>query len=792
MKKVREYFENVVRRAILKSEIDSSNTTESTRKLTTEDKLQSSIDNSSSLIRSLNQVESQTSIKRSISEAFSKQRNLEERLVSSKIRETGVGLKEKIKKIETSIQRLNLGKLKDDAKSFVYGFGFNIKNRAQAINQDRELYSTEKELIKKLNYYDKFNVFPEDCGQLPEEKELKESGIKNGESLKKSNRVLNIHQNKEIEKFLSQFKQEDAENSANVLLAEKSQFNKRLMNSLNSLDGLVSGKTKIENDDKQIRTLRKMENIKIENCQELKRKELESRLSNEKNKMSMLTLKINGIIKDYTEIKSELDAHLYLLTKLRVEEQKALNFNTKANEQVKGSLQSDLPSLSLTNRNANIIEKSTDSSPSRKKKAVVLKSAVEQQESQILLRQNLSFRISRMEEEIGILRKELNMKDYIRKSLRIDQLKLDNNVNLIKKELEEVKDLLYLHYHKILMVGTDSRTDGLVWIIKSIWLLNKDVLMSYIPKILDNNLVKYLFQVAHKEIELYHANELMKEIKEVIIFNRGVSLRNTSKVERFSPEEAEIKNKNLLAKIQMLKESYPIFSIHNNEKGIIQEINMAERQKKGKQQEPAIENIKEKRKRSSIKKNQAAFLNHSKSQSIDRFLDTEFTSRFEPKKRTESESITNVNLSNLHDEASSTVIHKTLEQQILKIEQEVNFDHKQNITKDNIVEFIEGKEFLDDDTKYLLDYVKMLENLRISIKLDLKVMKANEIRRISSEFYFNNYEKQFGATLEQIVEVIVGEENKDTYLKSIEAERKDYIEKIKMIRHLNPFGLKVK
>lgn len=706
-----------------------------------------------------------------------KYRTLEERLVSDRVKETGSNLKEKIKKIESSISRL------DHKKTFGADefslLGINLCRQKSRIEpQVKTLYNTEKEIIKKLDYYDKMFVFPESdqCYEIGES------------AIKFVNTSSKLKISTEIKQFLNKRKSQDIQKDCANSPIDRKQFSKQLILSLNNLDLKVNGgKQKIESEENQLHYLKRLENLKIEKSHERKRAELEESLRKEMSKLNAHTLHINNITKFYSEIKSELDAQLILISNLKSDE---LNFLEHYNNKLlaKDSRPTDSSRSHEKNSKQKNLGDIDRAIPSKRNRAAFNINLVEQEENLIFQKQILSSRINYKEEEIKVLKRELYLKDYVRQSLKADYIKIECNLKSIKHELNEVKDLLFLHYHKLLFSGKDTRGEGLVWIIKSIWMLSKDVLMSYIPSFLDCQIVKYIFQIAHKEIELYHANELMKEIKEIILYNRGISLRLHSNVKRFEHEEVLSKSKSLLIKIQKMKESYPETSQFTGRvnQTVIPDINYT----RGIKYNQLTGTRDGQRRKSVIKTNlSSAFHNIDQIQ----YLETNFTSNIDLPMKRESRSTT-LTLTNTiaNEEGATKIISKPLEKQLQKIEEETLINPYLNITKENVIEYLENKDILDEDTKFLLDYVKMLEKLRMSIKQDLKEMKSEEVKRVASEFYFNNYEKQYGATLDQIVSVIVGEDNKDEYLRNIEKDRKEYKEKKRMIQYLNPFGINSK
>lgn len=75
----------------------------------------------------------------------------------------------------------------------------------------------------------------------------------------------------------------------------------------------------------------------------------------------------------------------------------------------------------------------------------------------------------------------------------------NDSIKSISKELNSIKNQLMMHYHSLLKEGRDTRTEGLVWIVKAIWNLGSSVILSFIPNYLDSQSIDYLFITAHKD-----------------------------------------------------------------------------------------------------------------------------------------------------------------------------------------------------------------------------------------------------------------------------------------------------
>ena len=102
-----------------------------------------------------------------------------------------------------------------------------------------------------------------------------------------------------------------------------------------------------------------------------------------------------------------------------------------------------------------------------------------------------------------------------------ENLKLiENNINVINKDLvnfrtkeKEIIEKLMRHYEALLYGGRDTRNDGLIWIIRAMWNLGKNVPMQYIPTFLDFDAIDFLFKLANKSILLENERRLLNDIK---------------------------------------------------------------------------------------------------------------------------------------------------------------------------------------------------------------------------------------------------------------------------------------
>lgn len=137
---------------------------------------------------------------------------------------------------------------------------------------------------------------------------------------------------------------------------------------------------------------------------------------------------------------------------------------------------------------------------------------------------------------LNCYRKENIIINFLKESLWQDNIQCENNIEITEKAIKLITDELILHYHKLLLEGKDTREKGLTWIIQSIWGLGADVIISYLPKYLDEKLINYLFLYSHKSVELKKVRDLLEEIKARVKHYNGIKVRNRFKKQNFSKQ----------------------------------------------------------------------------------------------------------------------------------------------------------------------------------------------------------------------------------------------------------------
>ena len=109
-------------------------------------------------------------------------------------------------------------------------------------------------------------------------------------------------------------------------------------------------------------------------------------------------------------------------------------------------------------------------------------------------------------DKINLLKIELNK---INEPLQ----EINQELNELRKKEKIVIHKLMTHYETLLYKGEEVRNEGLIWIIKAMWNLGENVPMSFIPPFLDFHCIEFLFQYAHKSIELENTKKILNELK---------------------------------------------------------------------------------------------------------------------------------------------------------------------------------------------------------------------------------------------------------------------------------------
>ena len=136
--------------------------------------------------------------------------------------------------------------------------------------------------------------------------------------------------------------------------------------------------------------------------------------------------------------------------------------------------------------------------------------------------------------------KKLTLKIEL-KNLENDLNKINKELDILRKEEKEIINKLMLFYKELLFKGKEAKKDGLVWIIKSIWYLGENVPVSFMPEYLDLESIEYLFQLAHKQLEIEYFMKKIREMK--LALKKEISLKYKKDLIKLN-QENETENEN--------------------------------------------------------------------------------------------------------------------------------------------------------------------------------------------------------------------------------------------------------
>jgi hypothetical protein len=210
-------------------------------------------------------------------------------------------------------------------------------------------------------------------------------------------------------------------------------------------------------------------------------------------------------------------------------------------------------SLELNNQNT--------SSPTKTDKRNYSSSKMER------MKQIKSHYLAKKEQEDKKYQKFEQIKKYKEelKNLDVDIKALNSELSELRKKDHNIVQKLMKHYEALLFKGKDTRSEGLIWIIKAMWGLGQNVPMQFIPTFLDFKSIEFLFKLANKSIELDIKKKLLNEQKKNlnIKLHRLYHFSNDQSKDTFSNEIYGGKNKrsslvfktNLIKKNSVLKRS---------------------------------------------------------------------------------------------------------------------------------------------------------------------------------------------------------------------------------------------
>ena len=394
--------------------------------------------------------------------------------------------------------------------------------------------------------------------------------------------------------------------------------------------------------------------------------------------------------------------------------------------------------------------------------------------------------VKKLEEEYDEVKRKKSNKDfreqldlYIKKEehkkrLKMREIDVDINNNKEKKKVltqklyiinEELKRIhkkkniitmkLYNHYLSILSEGKDTRSDGLCWIIKEIFGLNKKVMMSCMPSFLDKLCIKYLFNMTHLNKEIADVEQKIKITKE--------EFKHLSVVNK---EKNFLNNKNYLS--QSKKD--------NNSNNYLDEKNeiMNDYLKNIRQTFCRPKNFSP---NSFLKNNNSQFSIFSKKNILN--INNNKIYYFKKKK-----SLSNLPFIMGDPNSLTESLNKEIAY-INKLSKDETDEYIPNVLKvKDIAEMCKNSGYFmnADEVQKVKSYFELNKSLN-NLRKKKETMKTNEMTRIFNEFQKNNYAQRFNIDKISVINALIGEDNINGELVKQAKREKQFIEesmKIKM------------
>ena len=402
-----------------------------------------------------------------------------------------------------------------------------LKLKQQLFSNEKNIpiYNLAEEEVQKLDINDNISS----PLNFEDEKDLK-IGINNNLIKEMPSKILKIVESKE-KKPNSQFNTStNSTNEYNNFNEDDLAFNNNLTTSIEKLKKIIPDiNEKMKNNYSGIfDSLLPKKDHKVENNEtylnsvltELNEKEI--KMKNKKNKMENELNNIEKEINDklfYIELMKDANFQQNLKTKIINQFEK--EFNESKNKEILKDINNtkispidkkDLFSIKNKYKNEKEIKEQKIEEAKQKsiEKAIKLDELREKtyktKLNNLLLSKQISIK-KKTERFTNDIIRQKERKKIIWQKVKIYHDKLKKLHTLQNK----IKDNLYIYYLSILKDGVDTRDEGLSWVIAEILKLGKKVLISYIPKYLDEKSILYLFIKAHLILKIKYLEKRINE-----------------------------------------------------------------------------------------------------------------------------------------------------------------------------------------------------------------------------------------------------------------------------------------
>lgn len=271
----------------------------------------------------------------------------------------------------------------------------------------------------------------------------------------------------------------------------------------------------------------RLENMYKESTLEKKRHEIETKIEKIKSLIEPLSKELSDILNQIESSKIDLEIFKnyknYSLLNNVYHKKKYFRKDSKSNYSFLSNFQNSKSSDDSFVRKGKDSEKMKSDKFIRKKKFIIE-----------------NYKLNTMEKLAMLNNKKNNI------LVKLDACERD--LKEFKEKHNLVKNELLVHYHKLLLEGKDTRKDGLSWIIQAIWNLKSNIIMSFMPKFLDEDSISFLFLYSDKLVEI---SKIQKEIETINgkIKHREKKTRNLAKLSKrifnYTNEEKQIESINI-------------------------------------------------------------------------------------------------------------------------------------------------------------------------------------------------------------------------------------------------------
>ena len=402
-----------------------------------------------------------------------------------------------------------------------------LKLKQQLFSNEKNIpiYNLAEEEVQKLDINDNISS----PLNFEDEKDLK-IGINNNLIKEIPSKILKIVESKE-KKPNSQFNTStNSTNEYNNFNEDDLAFNNNLTTSIEKLKKIIPDiNEKMKNNYSGIfDSLLPKKDYKVQNNEtylnsvltELNEKEI--KMKNKKNKMENELNNIEKEINDklfYIELMKDANFQQNLKTKIINQFEK--EFNESKNKEILKDINNTKISpidkkdlFSIKNKYKNEKEIKEQKIEQAKQKSIEKEKMLDELREKtyktklnnLLLSKQISIK-KKTERFTNDIIRQKERKKIIWQKVKIYHDKLKKLHTLQNK----IKDNLYIYYLSILKDGVDTRDEGLSWVIAEILKLGKKVLISYIPKYLDEKSILYLFIKAHLILKIKYLEKRINE-----------------------------------------------------------------------------------------------------------------------------------------------------------------------------------------------------------------------------------------------------------------------------------------